>query len=427
MQTCEQGQKLPLFFKLVLLTLLIQTVVVSNVVKGLVVPYCLIILLFLTDILTNKNRLITICHFFLLTLSIYIVFFTLQQASNLLLFDFALTIEERRIISGESIDTLVFRNSTFTQSAYFLVCLLYFGYSLYFIRNKRYNSIVKIAEKGVIIYAIYGIFVYAGHLLLNLNLDFLSNRITGDNHRFGGYTNWIQFGEVSLPRFISLSGEASMFAFAIVPFMIFYYYLRRYALCFFLLILLILSTATTAIAGIMAFVIVDIFLYRKSFKFIALSSFVLILFLVMKLELLISMYEFFIDKLNRSSLSGIERYNSFMESMALFNEMGLINQLIGIGFGYIRATDGFSTILVNNGVLGFLAVMLAYFIPMFKVRARGNERIKALKVSNLVILFMTLTSVPEFYNLHIYLFLALLWGEYLLGSNTRRCSGTACS
>ena len=427
MQAYSRSQRIPLLFKLVLLTLLFQTVVISNAIKGLLLPYCLLLLLLAVDSITMSKRSTDVWRFLGVVAIAFILLLLLQQATNLLLSDFYLDIDDRLIVSDESPGDLIFRGSTFTQSAYFLVCLLYLGYALYFIKHSDSTAVIKYVRAGVLIYSLYGIFIYLGHILLSSNIDFLSNRLTGDGYQFGGNVQWVEFAGIALPRFVSLSGEPSMFAFAVVPFVIFFYYLREKILSFFLATLLILSTSATAIAGIVAFLILDMLFYRKSSGFVIFIVLMLTLIAFVKINFLIFIYEFVADKLGLMHISGVERYSIFMEAMKLFYTMDPINQLLGIGFGYVRTTDGFSTILINNGLLGFLFLVVLYVIPVIRLNSRKDNKIKALKVSNLVIFFMMLTSVPEFYNLHIYLFLALLWGEYLLGSNTRRCSGTACS
>ena len=416
----KRVRDIPFLFELVLLTLLIQTVVVSNIVKGLVVPYCLIILLFLVDSLLISKRSAAIWKFFIVAVVTLSSVLILQQATNLLLYDFSLDIDEKRIISGEGKDELLFRWSSLTQSAYFLVCLLYFGYSLYFIKHNGYLAIITLAKVGLVVYVSYGVFVYLSSFLSQSNMDFISNRITGDGNQFGGNIQWLEVSGNLVPRFVSLSGEPSMFAFAVVPFMIFSYYMRENILCLFLAICLALSTSTTAIAGIIAFIAIDMLLYRKSLNFVVVSVLLLLLVSAIKVDLLFFSYEFIADKLNLVHVSGVDRYDSFTDSIMLFGKMDYINQLVGIGFGYVRSTDGLSTILVNNGVLGLVAILVVYGIPVFKIRAYSSDRIKALKVSNLVILFMMLISVTEFYNFQVYFFLSLLWAEYLYGANTRR-------
>lgn len=69
------------------------------------------------------------------------------------------------------------------------------------------------------------------------------------------------------------------------------------------------------------------------------------------------------DKLEQKTESGSDRTLLFLESMRLWFHASPLNQLFGIGFGYIRSTDLFSTLLVNTGVIGTIFISGLSSIP----------------------------------------------------------------
>jgi hypothetical protein len=68
--------------------------------------------------------------------------------------------------------------------------------------------------------------------------------------------------------------------------------------------------------------------------------------------------------------------------------------LVGIGFGYIRSTDLFTTLLVNIGAIG-LFLWIIFTLKNFKIRLRKENDF----YTNAILLLMFITSmisVPEF-------------------------------
>ena len=100
-----------------------------------------------------------------------------------------------------------------------------------------------------------------------------------------------------------------------------------------------------------------------------------------------------------------------MNHIILWKESNVGQQLFGYGFGYFRSTDGFSTLLVNIGVIGLIIYCLLFLLPYFLIKQK-TKYLKGLYISNFVILILILVSVPEFYTPHIWFFNALFWSEY---------------
>lgn len=408
------NKSMPLLYKLILLTLLIQTIVISNIIKGLLIPYILIILLVITTILYKKSsfehrKMILNIFLFLL------IYFLLNGISQLINLNSNIVIatDYNLFISNENSFELFFRKSFITQSLYFIVCVIFYLITMKYLFQNFQIEILRYTKIGLYFFVIYGYFIYFGYFVTGTNVDFLSNRITGEENYFGGGEfQRLYISGFLVPRFQSLVGEPSMFAFAIVPFFIYYYYLGNKFIYFNLLLVLLLSTSSTAIIGIVCFLLFDLFLYRKAIKFLIVFIIVSIVVFIININIILDFLNFFYSKINLEHISGITRFDNFNKTLDIFINLDFLNQLFGIGFGYVRSTDGLTTILVNNGMISFLFIMFIYVYPIVAIKTNNNY-IKALKVSNFTIYIMIMTSVPEFYNLHIYLFLSLIWYEVL--------------
>jgi len=100
------------------------------------------------------------------------------------------------------------------------------------------------------------------------------------------------------------------------------------------------------------------------------------------------------DKLDQKTESGSDRSLLFLESLSLWLHASPLNQLFGIGFGYIRSTDLFSTLLVNTGVIGTVFISGLMLYPAF--RLDWDPRGMALRQCCAATWMMMMVSVPEF-------------------------------
>lgn len=103
--------------------------------------------------------------------------------------------------------------------------------------------------------------------------------------------------------------------------------------------------------------------------------------------------------LKQENTSGIQRGYSFRLLIDAFKK----SPIFGIGFGTCRGNDLFSTWLAEVGIIGacFLAIYL--FEKVFWTKSDWN-----LKVANILVWSVMLISVPEPYNLFVWLLLSLL-------------------
>ncbi len=113
------------------------------------------------------------------------------------------------------------------------------------------------------------------------------------------------------------------------------------------------------------------------------------------------------DKLEGKNESGSDCMATFLASLQLWSHGSGLSQLFGIGFGYIRSTDLFSTLLVNTGVVGLLFISGLMLYPAFKLDwdARGM----ALRQCCFATWLMMMVSVPEFAYLAPWIFIAMAY------------------
>jgi hypothetical protein len=145
-------------------------------------------------------------------------------------------------------------------------------------------------------------------------------------------------------------------------------------------------------------------------RFVIAGSLVAIAWLYLQTTALGDMIGFILDKAMGENTSGATRSALFANSMDIFAHGSIVQQLFGHGFGYIRSTDGFSTLLVNVGVLGMLAYLVFSLYPFLKFPWNTEYR-KALLLGTITTIVTGFVSVSEFYFFHTWFFTALAWHE----------------
>ncbi len=86
-------------------------------------------------------------------------------------------------------------------------------------------------------------------------------------------------------------------------------------------------------------------------------------------------------------------------------------QLFGVGWGYTRGSNMFTTLLINVGALGLAIAVAAFLYPIFKL---GNDlRSQGLKAAVLVLLVTLMIAVPEYGYPSMWLFLGIAYHEVL--------------
>src|SRR5699024_3619262 len=114
-----------------------------------------------------------------------------------------------------------------------------------------------------------------------------------------------------------------------------------------------------------------------------------------------------IQKLSAESVSGMTRLDNFISSVLFWLDAPLPTQLFGLGFGYVRSTDLFSTLLVNNGLVGLAIMVIAFGYPILALGTSTKQF--GLRCALSVIVVSLFTSIPEFAYLSIWLFLGIAY------------------
>lgn len=346
-----------------------------------------------------------------------LVFLTLNSLAQLsLAFSNILTLPPELLLVDtlESDQSVLARKTMFTQSLYLLACISTFVY----VRTFYSKTWDKYCLLGATLLGSYGVYECIYFLAFGESGDFLSNRVfdKGDvftERQVGSFFQTLQLGPVTLQRLKSLTGEPSMYAFAVLPFWIYALHTKRTFTHLFLLMTLLMSTATTALLGIVVYLLVRFWYYGPVDR-LALVVWPIIM-LVVALGLsgniwIVDAYAQIVgNKLALQSASGQDRWDSFVTTLNFFLSGSLFTQLFGIGFGYVRSSDFLSTVLVNLGVVGSILTTVFFFYPVWKL---GNTEKEIGIKATLIVIFVTMViSVPDYMNLPVWLFLGIAYYE----------------
>lgn len=302
--------------------------------------------------------------------------------------------------------TVQLRNTFFTQSWYIFNGILLYLYLKHYATSKH----VPYVFWSFRVLVVYGFIEVLLFQFTHRNGDFLSNRMfdhvpgTGSLFQVASVGGWV------VQRLKSLTGEPSMFAFSVVPVWILAVGLKRRIDQVLFFVALVLSFSTSAYLGIVVFVCGWLTLnraFRKKFVWLLplalLAPFALYYFSTGFQHFI---HEAVLDKLTGTSVSGIQR-TGYMRSHIDYwvHDLNFLGKLVGLGFGYTRSTDFFSTLLVNNGVIGLLLFTWFFFKHAWvPIRDRYFKwyYITALIATYLIMML----SVPEFGYLSLWILLA---------------------
>jgi hypothetical protein len=318
------------------------------------------------------------------------------------------------MVDFRDLQTFVMRGSMFTQSIYLAAVVLYAVYIQVFYKPSWDKWLLAAAT----LYAIYGIYELAYFAATGQPGDFISNRTFGDQGGPGpdGTVSGSSFqttdiGGFAMARLKSLTGEPSMYSLSILPFWIYFSAKSKVRWPIWVIGLsLILTTSTTALIGFLCYLVIRV--RKLGFSIVTAMIGLLALCVVgfLARNYIADFYQLMIvDKLNGTSESGTERSGMFWASFEMWSNGSLANQLFGVGFGYIRSTDLFSTLLVNTGVAGTALVSVLMLYPAFKLD--GGPEGTALRQCCVAIWAMMMISVPEFAYLAPWTFVAIAYNR----------------
>jgi hypothetical protein len=319
--------------------------------------------------------------------------------------------------------TVVLRGTLFTQSLYLLVAVTMFAFARWFYRRDWDRWFLA----GAVLLAAYGFYELVHFAVLGTSGDYVSNRTFGGGYHPGSWFQTIALGPFVVQRLKSLTGEPAMFAFTILPFWIYALHTGRTKTHWFLLAALLATASTTAVLGIAVCVALRV-LWFGNFDRVTVGAAVvgLALFACWGTGVPViaeAIDKVLLQKLSLQSVSSVDRFQGFQAGLRYFLDAPFPIQLFGVGFGYTRGTNMFTTLLVNSGMVGFAIATAVFAYPILALG--GGEREQGLKAALAVVYVTLMVSVPEYGYLSSWLFLGIAYHEALAHRRARRRAAAA--
>lgn len=371
-------------------------------------------------------------NFLLVAVGIWTFFFLASQiADTTVAYEPDLT--KVVLIDDTDVLTFVLRKSLFTQTIYLAAVVLYAAYVYIFYKPSWQQWLLAAAA----IFAVYGIYEVIYFVVMGRPGDFISNRAFGqefpnaargsvpEGAATGTSIQRIDVAGMTVQRLKSLTGEPSMYAFSMFPFWVYFNATAKRRLPVWIIgASLVMSTSSTAFVGYVVYLLIR--MRKISFhpvKTLA-GAFVLFVVAYVAKDYIADLFQqMVIDKLDGTNVSGVERSGLFRASVDMWADGSLANQLFGVGFGYIRSTDLFSTLLVNTGVFGLVLVSLLILYPAFKLDWSAEGM--ALRQCCATTWVMMMISVPEFSYLAPWTFVAIAYARLRVQKAAARQSSGA--
>ncbi|BBI31801.1 hypothetical protein KCTCHS21_12000 [Cohnella abietis] len=312
------------------------------------------------------------------------------------------------LVSSEGLNSILFRSSLITQSFYLLVAVTL----AVFVKNFYSASWNRIILYGATLLALYGLYEFIYFLVFHSNGDFLSNRIfiSGEDQALhsGSLFQTMNLFGTQFMRLKSLTGEPSMFSFTMLPLWIFAIHLRRTKTQLVLLLSLILTFSTTAFIGISLYFCLRILFFRLRDRYLLVTVTIFLVAAPFLSTYIQALFNTIIGN-KTQTYSGMERQSLMDTHLAFFNELPFLNKLFGVGFGYVRSADLWSTFLCNIGIVGTALFTLLFLVPVLKLK--NDYETIGIKCLLIVIYFTAMISVSEFAYLTIWLFVGIAYAK----------------
>ncbi|OUO40463.1 hypothetical protein B5F82_04665 [Megamonas hypermegale] len=379
----------------------ISSWVIDPTIKGSLISYLLAFLSPLIIICFQKN---IAKKYFLDMIEIILVLLLFALISQLANAIYNISLYGTLLVNPGDFDNKIFRNSLITQNMYLIPVILTFLYVKYLYKPSWDKWIIY----GGLVFVLYGFYKWLGFLITGADIDFLTNRTFGDSDTVLYQYQGIMLAGMSLQRFQSLTGEPSMFAFTMLPYFIFAIHRKANNIIIIIMGLsILLSVSSTAYLGLVIYVVYMTLISKKKKNF-----FYLIIGLIVSCLILYMIFSEYIDVImdmvifnKMDSVSGMTRSNDFWGDINYFMELDIMHSLFGIGFGYIRSSNLFTTLLVNTGIIGVLSFSY-FYLKDFSLKAQNF--IKQGNNSIILVLFViSMVAVPEFSYLSFWIFLAI--------------------
>lgn len=393
------------YFKLWALVLPITSILVFPSVQGTTPAYLMAFLS--VPVILISARIRDIKHYLTIALVMAIAYLTLNIISQFILSIYGtIDLQSLPLVDPLSFTPkVILRPTLFTQTLYLCAGILTFLFVYQWYRPSWDPYIFG----GILLLVAYGFYEVLYFWITGTSGDFLSNRLFNERHS-GSLFQTINLAGVRMQRMKSLTGEPSMFAFTVLPYWIFALHTKRFVIGGILTLALFLSTSTTAIIGIVVYIAIILYSNRIPLKYLVTGGAGIVLIVAIKFQVVLSILNKLIfRKLSLESISGVTRFSNLYDSVTFWLDAPFFTKIFGLGFGYIRSTDFFSTLLVNNGLVGLALMTGAFGYPI--IALDSSDRAFGLKCALVVIAVTMLVSVPEFAYLPIWLFLGISYNH----------------
>ncbi|WP_461088711.1 hypothetical protein [Spirosoma gilvum] len=387
-----------------LYTLFITSFVITTAVKGATVGYVLSFLALPVGLLSVPKY----SGFFLSRLILLVLIYVgLILLSQLYIIIFPILPNSSDIITISKDAQPYLRSSLFTQSLYLISCFITFTFvRTYYDKNRHDKHLIK----ALIIFVFIGFYFWFYYFLFGNNGDKLSNRISGDDVASIGFQA-IYIAGLNVTRFVSLTGEPSMYVFSILPFCIYFFHDNQIKIASLLFASLLLTFSGTFILGIGIY-FVTLVVYSKNRIIILIVGVVFIvsistLFAESIVNIIIK--EALLDKLNQNNYSGVDRTQNLTNHLSYFLNLPVWLIFTGVGFGYVRSAEFFSTLLVNTGLIGFTLFTIFLLQPVFVLQ--NTPRNKGLKMALIVVYCIMMAGVSEYSFLSLWLLVGIAYNQ----------------
>lgn len=389
----------------------ISSWVISPSIKGSLVSYILAFLSFFIVFFFRKDILKKYILDMMKIVWFLLFFALISQLANAI---YNINLYNIALVNSEDFSDKIFRNSLITQSMYLIPVILTFLYVKYLYKPLWDKWIIY----GGLVFVLYGFYKWLGFLITGTDIDFLTNRTFGDSDTVLYQYQGMLLAGMSLQRFQSLTGEPSMFAFTMLPYFIFAIHRKANNIIIIIMGLsILLSVSSTAYLGLVIYLIYMTLISKKKKNFLK-----LIIGLIVSCLILYIIFSEYIDDImdmvifnKMDSTSGMARSNDFFGDINYFMDLDIMHSLFGIGFGYIRSSNLFTTLLVNTGIIGVLSFSY-FYLKDFSLKT--HDFIKQGNNSIIIILFIvSMIAVPEFSYLSFWLFLAVIRNSTLRNNN----------
>lgn len=312
-----------------------------------------------------------------------------------------------KLINRNDFTNTFYRPSHITQSLSLIAGFVIYGYVKYF----SDETVIKYIYWGLRLLCFYGLYEFLLYVLTGINGDFMVNRTVGYGNKSASLFQTFNLGGIGLMRLKGYTGEPSMFVFTVFPFWVLTFALKRRFDTYLLLCCLLLTFSTTAYFFILLFMGYW-FIYKRHFQiFFYLCIAIIVICFVLQLDmfqhLLNNLYDFiFAGKMEGDSTSSRERGKSLINHIQYWASLNGFSQAFGIGFGYVRSTDFFSTLLPNNGVIGFL-IFTWFVLKNMWLKISVPILSTCYSLGLLIVYLIMMASVPEFAYPSLWIFIAL--------------------